>query len=65
VVIDLVALPDAEKDRIVAMTLKSQRLAGHFPDAEDEDRVRRILRGDITTEQARAEVLAQYLCGND
>jgi hypothetical protein len=59
-VLDLVVLPDAEKDRIVAMTVKSQQLAGHFPDVEDVDRVRRILAGQITTDQARAEIRAQY-----
>jgi hypothetical protein len=38
---------------------KSQRLAGHFPDSEDLDLARRILAGELSAEESRAEILAK------
>lgn len=39
---------------------KGQQLAGHFPSDEALDRARRILVGDTTADEARAEILAKY-----
>ncbi|MGV0624592.1 antitoxin VbhA family protein [Mycolicibacter minnesotensis] len=39
---------------------KGQQLAGHFPDAEALDRARRVLTGQITPEEAFAELDAIY-----
>lgn len=39
---------------------KGQQLAGHYPSAEAMDRARRILTGEITYEEARAELAAKY-----
>jgi hypothetical protein len=58
--IDLTKLSDVEKENLLAEVEKGQQLAGHFPDAEDMDRVNRILSGKITIEEAYAEVDAQY-----
>ena len=42
---------------------KGQQLAGHFPDAEALDRARRLLSGEITSEEGRAELAAKYRTG--
>ena len=47
-------------DRLMAEVEKGQQLAGHFPDAEALERGRRIHRGEITIEEARAEIDAKY-----
>ncbi|TFD75432.1 hypothetical protein E3T54_11915 [Cryobacterium sp. Sr8] len=39
---------------------KCQQLAGHFPSAEALARARRILIGEMTLDEARAEILAKY-----
>jgi hypothetical protein len=39
---------------------KGQELAGHFPSTEALDRARRILIGEMTLDEARAEILAKY-----
>lgn len=43
-------------DQALAAIEKGQQLAGHFPDAEDLDRARRILTGELSPEDARAEL---------
>lgn len=53
-----VALPD--EDLIAAEVEKGQQLAGHFPDAEALERGRRVYRGDLTLEEAHAELAAKY-----
>lgn len=50
---------DEAAARLVAID-KGQQLAGHFPDAEALDRARRILVGEITPDEARAEILSKY-----
>lgn len=45
-------------DQALAVIEKGQQLAGHFPDAEDLDRARRILTDELTPEDARAELRA-------
>jgi len=42
---------------------KGQQLAGHFPDAEAIDRARRVLSGETSLDQARAELAAKYSDG--
>ncbi|SDZ48329.1 hypothetical protein [Herbiconiux ginsengi] len=49
-----------DPDREMAMVEKGQQLAGHFPDAEALERGRRVLDGDLTVEEARAEIAAKY-----
>jgi hypothetical protein len=39
---------------------KCQQLAGHFPSASALDRAYRILIGELTPDDARAEILAKY-----
>jgi len=51
--------PDEAAARLVEID-KGQQLAGHFPSEEALDRARRILIGEMTPEQARAEILAKY-----
>lgn len=46
-----------------ALVLKAQQLAGHFPDDEALERGRRILLGEITPDEARAELAAKYRDG--
>lgn len=46
-----------------ALVLKAQQLAGHFPDDETLERGRRILLGEITPDEARAELAAKYSDG--
>lgn len=51
------------EDEIDAMRIemeKGQQLAGHFPNDDALDRARRILTGEITPEDARAEIYAKY-----
>ncbi len=43
-------------EQTLAAIQKGQQLAGHYPDAEDMERARRILEGELTPEAARAEV---------
>lgn len=51
-----VGVPEADVEQALAAIEKGQQLAGHFPDAEDLDRARRILTGELSPEAARAEV---------
>jgi hypothetical protein len=39
---------------------KGQQLAGHFPSVEGLNRACRILIGEMTREETRAEILAKY-----
>lgn len=48
----------SELEDALAHIEKGQQLAGHFPDAEDLDRARRILEGKLTPEEAREETRA-------
>ncbi len=48
---------------IMAEIEKGQQLAGHFPNAEALDRARRVYTGELTTEDARAELDAKYARG--
>lgn len=50
-------------DQTMAMIEKSQRLAGHFPDAEALGRARRVIDGEITADQAYDELDAKYAQG--
>lgn len=43
-------------DQALAVVEKGQQLAGHFPSADDLDRARRVLTGELSTDAARAEV---------
>lgn len=43
-------------ERSMAFVEKSQQLAGHFPNDEALDRARRIITGETTPEEARAEL---------
>jgi hypothetical protein len=47
-------------EMLMAEIEKGQQVAGHFPSEEVLDRARRTLTGEITPQQARAEVLAKY-----
>jgi len=44
----------------LAAIVKGQQLAGHYPNDDAIDRARRILTGEITREQARAEIARKY-----
>ena len=50
--------PDEVDARLVEID-KGQQLAGHFPDADALGRARRILIGEITTDEAFAEIDAK------
>jgi len=50
-------------DRLMAEVEKGQQLAGHFPDVEALERARRVYRGEVTIEEARAEIDAKYSRG--
>ncbi|TFB96262.1 MULTISPECIES: hypothetical protein [unclassified Cryobacterium] len=39
---------------------KTAELAGHEPNAANMDRCRRILRGELTLEEAHAEIESKY-----
>ena len=43
-------------DNALAFVEKSQQLAGHFPDADALNRARRVLTGELTYEEAQAEL---------
>ena len=45
-------------DQAMAVVEKGQQLAGHFPSAEDLDRARRVLVGELSVDAARAEMHA-------
>jgi hypothetical protein len=47
-------------DEAMAEIEKGQQLAGHYPDADALDRARRILIGELTEDEAYAEVDAKY-----
>lgn len=49
--------------RLMAEVEKGQQLAGHFPNAEALDRGARVYRGELTIEDARAEIDAKYSRG--
>ena len=58
---DTAAAVDVEET--LAQIEKGQQLAGHFPEPDDMDRARRILTGEITQEQAFAEIREKYNLG--
>lgn len=51
-------LTEAEVMRALALIQKGQQLGGHQPSAQDLDRARRILTGELSPEDARVEVQA-------
>jgi hypothetical protein len=51
--------PDEADARLVEIE-KGQQLASHFPSAEALARARRILIGEMTLDEARAEIIAKY-----
>jgi len=51
--------PEEADARLVGIE-KGQQLAGHFPSDVALDRARRILIGELTPDEARAEILAKY-----
>lgn len=51
--------PEEAGARLVGIE-KGQQLAGHFPSDEALDRARRILIGELTSDEARAEIIAKY-----
>jgi hypothetical protein len=51
--------PDEADARLVGIE-KGQQLAGHFPSDVALDRARRILIGELTPDEARAEIIATY-----
>ncbi|WP_167047503.1 antitoxin VbhA family protein [Salinibacterium sp. ZJ454] len=51
--------PEQVAQRLVEIR-KGQELGGHHPSADALDRARRILVGEITADEARAEILAKY-----
>lgn len=51
------------EERVMALIEKSQRLAGHFPSEEALARARRVLRGEITEEEAIAELDRKWKSG--
>lgn len=44
----------------MALVEKAQQLAGHFPNAEALGRARRVFKGTMTEDEARAEVAVKY-----
>lgn len=59
----LVGAVTSEIDQVMAEIEKGQQLAGHFPDREALGRARRVLTGETTPEQARAELDVKYSRG--
>ncbi len=47
-------------DQAMAEIEKGQQLAGHFPDAAALNRARRVLAGELTEAEARAELDAEF-----
>lgn len=47
-------------EQALAAIEKGQQLAGHFPSAEDMDRARRILTGELSPDAARAELAVVF-----
>ncbi|MFN8079401.1 MAG: hypothetical protein U0Q19_07535 [Kineosporiaceae bacterium] len=45
---------------VLAEIDKGQQLAGHFPDDEALDRARAVFRGEITEQEALAQLAAKY-----
>lgn len=54
-------LSEDEVEKLMAELEKGQQLAGHFPSAEVLNRSRRVLTGEITQDEADAEVDAKYV----
>jgi hypothetical protein len=54
-----VRTPD-DVDRLMAEIEKGQQLAGHFPSDDDLNRARRVITGEITADEADAEVAALH-----
>lgn len=47
-------------DEAMAQIEKGQQMAGHFPDAAALDRARRVLTGEMTRDDAIAEIKRKY-----
>lgn len=54
-----ISSPAAADTRLVAIE-KGQNLGFHYPSTEDLAWARRILTGEMTPEEARAEIFAKY-----
>lgn len=50
----------ADVEQGMALVEKAQQLAGHFPNAEALGRARRVFKGTMTEDEARAEVAVKY-----
>lgn len=59
----LVGVAPSETDQVMAEIEKGQQLAGHFPDADALGRARRVLTGETTPAEARAELDTKYSRG--
>jgi hypothetical protein len=53
-------LSEAEIDTRMVDIEKGQNLGFHYPDADALGRARRILTGEITLEEAHAEIMEKY-----
>ncbi|MDO5645873.1 MAG: hypothetical protein Q4G21_09345 [Dermabacter sp.] len=53
---DDTTVPYLDVEQSLALIEKGQQMAGHFPDAEDMDRARRILTGELSPEDAEVEL---------
>ena len=53
-------LAPVEVDEAMALIEKGQQLAGHFPDADALGRARRVLEGQLSGDDAMAEIRAKY-----
>ena len=53
-------LPPEEVEARMVEIEKGQQLAGHFPDEDALGRARRILEGELTLDEAFAEIDSKY-----
>lgn len=51
---------EVEVNQAMAAVEKAQQLAGHFPDEEALTRTRRVLTGEVSYKEARAEIDRKY-----
>lgn len=54
------AEPGGSPAETIAFVVGALRARGHVVDADTTDRIAQILAGDLTAEQARAEMAAKY-----
>lgn len=50
----------SDVDEALAQIEKGQQMAGHFPDEQALERARRVLTGELSEEDAVAEILRKY-----